>query len=77
MDIKMVDVTVHIDESVDHAGRERIADSLRALEGVLAAVSHDERPHLMVVEYNPDRVTSQAILSRVKSAGVHAELVGL
>jgi hypothetical protein len=77
MDIKMVDVTVHIDESVDHAARERIADSVRALEGVVAAVTHDERPHLMVIEYNPDKVTSQQILSRVKSAGVHAELVGL
>jgi hypothetical protein len=77
MEIKLVDVTVHIDESVDHAGRERIAESLRALNGVVSAVPHDERPHLMVVGYNPDRVTSQAILARVKSTGVHAELIGL
>jgi hypothetical protein len=77
MDIKLVDVTVHIDETVDHATRERIGDSLRALDGVVAAASHDERPHLMVVEYNPDRVSSQAILARVRSEGVHAELVGL
>jgi hypothetical protein len=77
MDIKLVDVTVHIDETVDHNGRERIADSLRALDGVVAASSHDERPHLMIVEYNPDKVSSQAILARVQSAGVHAELVGL
>jgi hypothetical protein len=77
MDIKLVDVTVHIDETVDHARREQIADSLRALDGVVAAASHDERPHLMIVEYNPDKVSSQAILARVRSSGVHAELVGL
>jgi hypothetical protein len=77
MDIKLVDVTVHIDETVDHAKREQIGDSLRLMDGVVAAVSHDERPHLMIVEYDPDRVSSQAILAQVRSAGVHAELVGL
>lgn len=77
MDIKMVDVTVHIDEAVDHEARERIGDKLRALDGVVAAVSHDQKPHLMVVEYNPDKVSSQTILATVRGAGVHAELVGL
>ena len=77
MDIKLVDVTVHIDETVDHAARERIADGVRALDGVVAASSHDEKAHLLIVEYNPDKVSSQTILARVRQAGVHAELIGL
>jgi hypothetical protein len=76
-DIPLTDVTVHIDENVDHATREQIQDKVRALPGVVAAVSHDQRPHLMVVEYNPQQVDSQVILGCVKDQGVHAELIGL
>ncbi len=76
-DIKMVDVTLHIDENIDHASREVMQDKLRALDGVVAAVSRDEKPHLLVVEYNPDRVNSDAILACVQEQGVHAELIGL
>jgi hypothetical protein len=77
MDIKLVDVTIHIDETIDHARREAVADRVRALDGVVAAASHDEKPHLMVIEYNPDRVSSSAILARVRESGVHAEMIGL
>jgi len=70
-------VTVHTDENVDQETREQIQDKLRALAGVVAAVSREERPHLMIVEYNPQEVDSQAILACVTRQGVHAELIGL
>jgi hypothetical protein len=73
----MADVTIHIDENTDHATRERIQDALRELPGVMAASSHDERPHLMVVEYDPEQVNSRKLLDTVTASGVHAELVGL
>jgi hypothetical protein len=77
MNMKLVDVTIHIDENVDHDQRDAVQDRLRSMGGVVAAASHDERPHLMVVEYDPDRIDSQRILSAVRDAGVHAELIGL
>ena len=77
MNMKLVDVTIHIDESIDHGRREQVQDELRGLSGVVAAVSHEEKPHLMIVEYDPDRVSSQQILSKVQESGVHAELIGL
>ncbi len=77
MDIKMVDVLVHVDESIDKAARTAMEDSVRGLDGVLSVGQHDEKPHLMIVEYNPDRINSTAILGRVKEQGVHAEIVGL
>ena len=76
-DINLADVTVHIDEDVDHETREGIQEQLRGLDGVVAAASHDQRPHLMVVEYDPAKVDSGAILARVQQQGVHAELIGL
>jgi hypothetical protein len=74
---KMVDVTIHIDETVAAEEREGIQDKLRSLDGVMAAASHDHTPHLMVVEYNPELIDSRKILDTVTDSGVHAELIGM
>ncbi len=77
MESKMVDVMVHIDPETDHAQREDLRDLILKHKGVDAAVYHDDKPHLMVIEYDPDEVTSQQLLEIVTDRGVHAELVGL
>jgi hypothetical protein len=77
MSEKMADVTVHIDETISHNERESLRDKVLQQTGVMAAACRDEKPHLMMVEYDPDAVSSRDILKIVKSAGVHAELVGL
>ena len=77
MNTYMADVTIHIAEETEHDERERLQDGLRGLEGVLAASSHDERPHLMVVEFDPRKVRSHQLLERVTNSGLHAKLIGL
>lgn len=77
MAMKMVDVLVHLDETAGHDQREGLEDQLRDMDGVVAATSHDDKPHLLMVEYDPDRVSSAAILAQVKASGLHAEIVGL
>ncbi|MEA3276498.1 MAG: ATP-binding protein [Pseudomonadota bacterium] len=77
MDIKLVDVTLHIDENLDAEQRGTIEESLRALDGVVSVHNPDKTPHLTVVEYNPDESSSGTILNRIKDQGAHAELVGL
>jgi len=76
-DIKLVDVTLHIDETLDHDHLETISDKLREIDGVVAVAKHDEKPHLVIVEYNPEKTNSQAFLKCVKDANYHAELIGL
>jgi len=73
----MADVTLHIDETIDHKRRAKIADTVRAHKGVTAVAYHDKKPHLMIVKYTPDTVTSRQLLQVVLDQGVHAELVGL
>ena len=73
----MVDVLIHIDETIDHDRRTAIADVVRAHEGVMGVAHHDEKPHLMIVEYNPDAVAARELLQVVLNQGVHAELVGM
>ena len=73
----MVDVTLHLDELISHADRETIRDSLLNMNGVMAADCHDERPHLVIIVYNPDIINSSEFLKAAQDRGLHAELVGL
>lgn len=77
MNALMADVTIHIDEETSPDERERLEDTLRAVDGVMAASSHEDRPHLIVVEFDSGKVSSQQVLETVTASGVHAELVGL
>ncbi len=74
---KMVDVILHLDENTTHGDRENIRDSLLDLDGVYGATCHDERPHLIIVEYNPDIIKSSELLIVTQDRGLHAELVSL
>jgi len=76
MDTKLAEVTLHIDETTSHDERESLRDALLAQEGVMAAAYHDEKPHLMLVEYNPDAVNSIEFVNAAKRHGLHAELIG-
>ena len=77
MSDKMVDVTLHLDELISHEDRETIRDSLLNMNGVMAAACHDESPHLIIIEYNPDTLNSREFVKVVQDRGLHAELVGL
>ena len=68
--IDLADVTLHIDEELS-------AEQRGSIDGVVSVHNSDRSPHLTVVEYDPRRVDSQAILKRVRDQGRHAQLVGL
>ena len=76
MDTKLAEVTVHIDESTSHDEREKFRDALLAMDGVMAAACHDERPHLLLIEYNPDAINSIDFVNTAKKQGLHAQLIG-
>ena len=77
MDTKLAEVTFHIDEGTRHDERESLRDVLRSMDGVGAAAFHDERPHLMLIEYNPDAINPIEFVNAAKKHGLHAELIGL
>jgi len=77
MDIHLADVVVHIDPSLERERRARIEERLRAIDGVISVHNPDDRPHLSIVEYNPQKTSSQVILETVTKTGVRAELIGL
>lgn len=77
MDIQLVDVVVHIDQTLEEEHRMRIEGQLRGINGVVSVHNSDDRPHLLIVQYNPDKTGSATILETVTGQGVSAELVGL
>jgi hypothetical protein len=77
MSTKLAEVTLHMDEETTHDEREAFRDELLVMDGVMAAACHDERPHLMLIEYDPDAVKSIEFVNAAKARGIHAELIGL
>ena len=77
MGTKMTDITLHIDENTTHDDREAFRDNLLSMSGVMAAASPDAKPHLIVIEYDPDIINSSEFISAASQSGLHAELVGL
>jgi len=75
--MEMADVTVHIDETLGNDKLTMIAGTLRSHEGVMGVAHHEDKPHLMIIEYDPDRVSSADLLQVVTDQGIHAELIGL
>ena len=73
----IADVTVHIDETLDHSKLQEIAEALRTTGGIVSVSAHDDKPHLMIVKYDPSQTDSSSIHQVVTAKGVHAELLGL
>lgn len=77
MDIQLVDVTLHVDETLDTTGRQDLENALRERDGVVSVHVENNRPHLFLIEYNPDRVAPIELLGIAQANGVHGELIGL
>lgn len=75
--IKLVDVTIHIDNETNTETREKIDTALRNLNGVVSVHMPEEDTHLLTVEYNPDVTTSAHMLTTVRELAGRAEMIGL
>lgn len=76
-DIKLVDVTIHIDSDISDEIRGQVEAALRGLDDVVSVHMPEDKRHLVVVEYNPDKTTSGVVLAAVREMAGHAELIGL
>jgi len=77
MSESMVDVILHLHEDTSHADREALRDDLLARKGVMSADYHDNKPHLFLVLYDPDVVSSKDLLEIAAKRGLHALIAGL
>jgi len=71
-----VEVIVHVDETLEEGQRRDLVSFLEAADGIESAEFCPLRYHLMLIQYNRERMNSQEVLNRVTSMNVHAELIG-
>ena len=73
----IADVTVHIDETLDHISLQDLAGDLRQVDGVESVSFHNDKPHLMIVTYDPNLTSSSSVHQKITAKGIHAKLIGL
>jgi hypothetical protein len=76
-DIKLTDVTIHMDREPDADTRDKVETALRELHGVVSVHMPENRKHLLIVEYNPDVTAAAYMLETVNNLAGHSEMIGL
>jgi hypothetical protein len=76
-DIQLVDVTIHIDKETDAETRARVEAALRTVDGVVSVAMPEEKPHLVMVEYDPEKTKATHLHESIREIVGHAELIGL
>jgi hypothetical protein len=73
----VADIMLHIDETLPADQLKTLEKHLYKMGGVLSATNRDDKPNMILVSYDPDKVQSHDILVKVESEGIHAQLIGL
>ena len=77
MNISVVDMLVHVEQTLPPEKMHELEDVLRSDACVISACTSHENPHVLMVTYNPACTTSGNVLHQVQAQGVHASMVGL
>lgn len=73
---KSADIVIHINEELDEQHRLTFSGKVQKIPGVRSTSSTDARPHLMIVEYNPEKTKACDVVDNVRNIGMQAQLVG-
>ncbi len=75
--IHQVEIVVHVDEPLSEEQQARLVSNLHERDGVQDAKFTTGRQHLMVVNYDSNKLHATDVLDYVKQENVHAELIGI
>jgi hypothetical protein len=71
------DIVIRIDETLDDEHVRELEFDLGGKDGIYGAHIHEKRRHLLVVDYDPDRVQPDQIVQSVRNRGLHADMISL
>ena len=72
----IIEIVVHITETLEKQQRMDFVAALENDDRISAVSFSTKRSHLMLVKYDSNRYSSQAILASIESLKVNAKLVG-
>lgn len=75
MDI--VDFLINVHSALPMDERLRLETAINEMDGVVSACFSQGHQHMLTVTYNPDTISSDAVLERVCQRGIVADKVGL
>lgn len=77
-DIKIADITVHLHPESSCDDKDKVEQGLRSHDGVISVHFNDEEhPHIMLVAYNPETVSSGTLLSEIRKCDAKAVMVSI
>lgn len=76
-DIHQVEVVIHVDEALNEEHRATLVNNLQGHDGVEKARFTTGRDHLMVIDYDSNKLHTSDVLGYVKQENVNAELIGI
>jgi len=71
-----IEIVVHINETLEEHRRKELVDALEDGDGIYTAEFCPLRYHLMLVQYDRERLSSREVLNRVTDQNVKAQLIG-
>lgn len=77
MDTRVADIAIHLDSALPEEELPRLEESVRREPSVISACLSPEDRHILLVTYDPERVSSTELVQRLRSRGVHAAAFGL
>ena len=75
--IHQVEVVIHVDEALSDDQRTALVSNLRGRDGVQSARFTNGRDHLMVIDYDSNKLQSLDLLGYIRQEHVNAELIGI
>ena len=70
------DLVMHVDDTLEENRRHDVEAAISRLQGVNEAHFNEKRPHLMLVSYDPVRISSFDILAQMSGQNLCAERIG-
>lgn len=73
----LVDFLINVHPALPMDERLRLESAINQLEGVVSACFSPGHPHMLTISYNPEAISSDAVLEQVRQRGITADKVGL
>lgn len=67
-------VKLRITEDLDESQRQELVLKLEHERGIVCAYYPSVTPHVMVLEYDPERFSAATLLDLIREHGVHARM---
>lgn len=77
MGTRITDIAIHLDSALAEDRLAGLEEAVRSEPHVVSACLSPEDPHILLVTYDPDGVSSEDLVNRLRERGVHAAAFGL